>query len=328
MGRRCNCAGNCSCVFKEGRGVQLSGDGTVQSPVRIDAAAPTYLVGSATDSVQVELEGQGTINQPYRIQANEISLNREPTTYVFSTPGVYTWTKPSFGAQLRAYIVGAGAGGGGSSGAFGYDTDAALGPNTYYGLGGLAGDRQVYEALMADLPATVPLVVGAGGSGGLGEQAPLVPTPGSNGQASSFNGSQAAGGVALAVSAASVSPQSEKVGQGGHGGRRSQAGAYPPEGRNGMDGYPGQIGTGRGGIGALPGGPVAGGGGLSGPFLFRPAGGGGGGGLGSIVGSYMGGGNGGAGGPGSGGGGAGISGQSWGAVGGRGGDGIIVVLVQ
>lgn len=76
----------------------------------------------------------------------------------FTTSG--TWTKPTAGQQFGS-VIAFGAGSGASAGSVG-----AAGTSRAGGSGGGGGGRSVSIFLLADLPATVTVTVGAGGLGG------------------------------------------------------------------------------------------------------------------------------------------------------------------
>jgi hypothetical protein len=126
---------------------------------------------------------------------NATNAEYEPTTAggggggveveVFEVGGSATWTKPTGAVKVRAFIIGGG--GGGGSGAF-YSSDTGGGG----GQGGFIRDA-TYDA--ADLSATEPIVVGAGGAGGA-PRTSAGGNHGSDGSDSSFAGLVAAGGDA------------------------------------------------------------------------------------------------------------------------------------
>lgn len=101
---------------------------------------------------------------------------------VFSTAGAHTWTKP-FNAQLvRVYVLGSGGGGGGHGG--------VGATQTRFGgcaAGGGAGISRDFPG--SDLPATVTVTLGAGGTAG-------IHTDGGDGNQSTFGQYVFAGGGA------------------------------------------------------------------------------------------------------------------------------------
>lgn len=75
-------------------------------------------------------------------------LNALITQTIYNSPGSFTWTKPNRGTMARVQCWGAGAGGSISG---------------YSDSGGGGGGYSENWVMLASLPATVPVVVGAGG---------------------------------------------------------------------------------------------------------------------------------------------------------------------
>lgn len=272
---------------------------------------------------------------------------------IYNVPGSYTWQKPNYGNTVHFLIVGSGGGGGGGASVTSSGTPAG-------GGGGGSGAGYVdFTCLFTDVPSSLNVVVGAGGSGGAGG-----PSAGGSGSAGSNGNDTTVSGTGLFLQAG--------PGAGGGGGSSAGGGSGPggwtssdfPAGGGGTGGYnsPGSFGnygyprTQGGGGGGGAGGATAYDGALSHPGQDSPglgnasggvapsgAGGagltsgtlgpstGGGGGAGGD-GTSGGGGAGGVGGLGSGGGGGGAcyvnsSGTPGGGAGGDGGPGIAVIIV-
>lgn len=102
-------------------------------------------------------------------------------TQTYSTPGTYTWTKPTSFTPRSVYVLMWGGGGGGGGG-----YSAAAGTNRLGGGGGGGGafNYRIFPA--SDLPSTVTVTVGSGGLGGVGGNAAGLATTGSAGEVSSF----------------------------------------------------------------------------------------------------------------------------------------------
>jgi hypothetical protein len=108
---------------------------------------------------------------------------------VFSTPGTYTWTKPTGAVSVTAYIV-AGGGGGGSGG-----VDATGAAQRTGGGAGGGGCRMVFVGDADSVSATETVVVGSGGAGGAGVNSGAGNgNSGGTGTLSSFAGNAAYGG--------------------------------------------------------------------------------------------------------------------------------------
>lgn len=349
MGKRCGCAGNCTCLFQAGRGVRLSGAGTELKPVLVEIhEGQPFVQGAATDTVAVTVTGSGTPDDPYIVSMVRYAGTAEPLVFAFTTPGSYVFVKPSFGTLAKVSVLGAGGGGAGAISTYVADS---INLSTFgsVAMGGLAGQRLSIEYLLADLPAEVPVVVGVGGGGGPGGYIFTTPSPaaGGSGGASSFGSAVAPGGAGGQVI---KSPFTSPVLP-----LRQDADGPPPNsvaGDGGIGGVPGYLWTtvagGNGGaplgqpaLGGTGGGLAAGTHGVAGgnnAGRLAPWGTGGGGGRGMLVQApatplESGGGIGGAGGVGAGGGGGGVMyvpvGPSpAGPPGGAGGAGAVLVLIQ
>jgi hypothetical protein len=229
MGQRCGCAGTCGCVFKAGRGARLSGGGSKTDPLLVEIRnGGAFIRGSSTPTVQVVVTGTGTAADPYLVSMNRYAGVAVVPAFVFTTPGSYVFEKPSFGTMALVHL--AGGGGGGGAGTPGNPEVQR------YGIGGAGGTILDVEFLLADLPAEVPLVVGAGGGGGTGG------SDGGNGTTSYFNGMSAAfgaGGLSTLQGFTGPDPRpASTVGGGGAGGLRRMG--LPIAGIDGGSGYPGQ----------------------------------------------------------------------------------------
>jgi len=276
-------------------------------------------------------------------------------TSVYSTPGAFTYTVPEGSKKLDIIAIGAGSGGG--SGRRG-----AQGSMRGGGAGASAGDVSIASFDPEQLPASLTVNVGAGGTGGA--QKVSNNSDGRPGDQGGFSDVEIDGNVLLYAEA----------GNPGQGGRSSMVEGSPSAGEglyaggNGGDGMPGlggdsippaaapSGGAGGGGLSAdnsshdggdapLPtaysnpyafpaeGGGAPGGTGANGkttdadlPDVWAPGGGGAGGASGDAEGSIAGGdGGGGVSGGGGGGGGGSTNGASSGA-GGKGGDGLVVII--
>src|SRR3712207_844934 len=80
-----------------------------------------------------------------------------PNVQVFTSSG--TWTKPN--GATTVHVLAIGGGGGGGSG-----RKAQSGTVRCGGGGGAGGGLAVHQYRTSDLPATVPVTIGAGGTGG------------------------------------------------------------------------------------------------------------------------------------------------------------------
>jgi len=107
----------------------------------------------------------------------------DPTIQTFTANG--TWTKPANCKQVRVILIGGG--GGGGSGMFGTSGSQCGGG------GGSGGGYVVKDLLASDLPSTVSVTVGSGGSGGV-----AVTQDGYNGKDGSDGGTTSFGTYAKA----------------------------------------------------------------------------------------------------------------------------------
>lgn len=331
MGRRCGCAGTCTCAFVEGEGIAITGEGSKRRPViiEIDGAHPK-VIGGVSGSVLVTVTGAGSAVDPFRVRMDRLGdAQMQPIVTRFTTPGSYVWTKPAFGTLALVEMAG-----GGGGGAAGYPLEESASRAAQGGTGGQF-DLIPLEFLLADLPAQVPLTVGRGGQGGQGAPPSLPPGNGAPGTATSFNGLVRDGGAGGYVRAATwVEGRVGGVRSGGVGGS-------PMVETSGGGVAPSRTGT--------PGGPAYGwdyatrqSTGFESGLMLSPGGGGGAGGaawrrwhlIGSngwtVVTQYAG--NGYAGGPGGGGGGGGNGPNGDpgdpSPSGGRGGDGYVQIVIQ
>jgi hypothetical protein len=104
----------------------------------------------------------------------------------YTTAGAHNWSKPTNCVAVQVILIGAGGGGGGGA------------RNTVCGQprgGGCGSSISMHWFRASDLPASVPLVVGAGGAGGAGGAVTNSNgSPGTDGGLSSFNGEISAPG--------------------------------------------------------------------------------------------------------------------------------------
>lgn len=290
-------------------------------------ALPTHLAAQSTESVALRLSGSGTASDPYVIEGD--AYFEDPTLQLlsFDVPGVYEFTRPTFGTYLMVVVAGGGGGGAGAN----------IGDYQELGVagGGGAPGQEVYtQVQIADLPLTTTLVVGSGGAGGSRATDTTMATAGIPGTPSSWGTLAAAGGAGGAW--ANTTPL--LPGYGGHGAVTNHFTLQ----RVGMPGHPGVHGARLGGGAGGNYNQIAPGGGDPGLVPARRGGGGGGGGaswtrnnpandkpISSPAGS---------GGPGFHGGGGGGGGAGRATVtlttsptpgnGGKGGDGLVAVLIQ
>jgi len=159
-----------------------------------------------------------------------VDVVRPANVQTFTTPGVYTWTKPAGARRVTVRIQGPG--GGGASG-----SKAAAGLTRVGGGGGASGTFQEVVFAAGDLPATVTVDVGAGGAGG------VAPTA-----------DGASGNAGGATGAAKFSVYWSYGGGGGQGGIPSVTAVNGTGGAGGG----GSLGVNNGGSAATTGGGVGG----------------------------------------------------------------------
>jgi len=299
----------------------LTGGGALSNDLSLSLTTTGVTAGSYGSTTKIPAL---TIDEKGRITAaSEVTAaggSATPTDIqVFSTPGTFTWTKPTGAKAVRVELLGGGGGGGAG-------IKVASGTQCTGGSGG--GGAGIWESSFdaASLPSSVSVVVGAagtagttgsGGSGGstnftgygraAGGGAGVVATTSAtiNGGAGGAYGGNAGGGSTLGGNGGSAS-QTGRGGGGGGGGAGLTSGG---SGNNGGVGAYGAAGLFPGGIAGTGGGTTGNGtnggaGSSSGaPSLLSSSAGGGGGGTGFAGGTA---GNGGAaGGFGNGGGGGG-----------------------
>lgn len=147
----CSCSSSkCACAVVSGSGIKIKGNGTDRNPY-IPEAAFVPLIGSAKPDgpASVHVSGSGTPGDPWVVSIDTTGTSATQT--VFTTGD--TWMKQ--GGTLAHVIVIGGGGGGGHS----------AGNNFYGGGGGYGGNLSSSLFLIADLPDSVEIGVGAGGQG-------------------------------------------------------------------------------------------------------------------------------------------------------------------
>jgi len=119
----------------------------------------------------------GYASVPNTATAGQVGVDVQIDVQSFSTPGTFTWTRPTWATNNSLVLVlVTGAGGGGGSGRRG-----ATGTVRGAGGGGQGGFRSRSEFIAGDIPGTVTVTVGAGGAQAL---APTTDdTDGANGNA-------------------------------------------------------------------------------------------------------------------------------------------------
>lgn len=134
------------------------------------------LVQEATDAQVTAGTATGSTGAKLFVTPAKLATRLPQATdvQVFSTPGSFTWTKPTGARLVEVFTIG---GGGGASGGY-----------SIIGSGGGGGALSTLVANASLFPATATVVVGAGGAGGYNSN------PGIAGGASSFNGVCVAGG--------------------------------------------------------------------------------------------------------------------------------------
>jgi hypothetical protein len=158
MSRRCGCAGqDCSCTVVGGTGISVTGTGSASNPFRIDSTQSLTFTVADTGSVDLFLSGSGTIDDPTVLTAT--ATLTIPTVHVDTFSASGTWTRP-VGKSIARVTVIAGGGGGGSG-----CRDAA-GTVRCGGMGGGGGGASTADFQVSDLPASVSVTIGAGGTGG------------------------------------------------------------------------------------------------------------------------------------------------------------------
>jgi hypothetical protein len=276
---------------------------------------------------QVALPTHAAPNAPYP--------NTTWDVQTYTTPGAFTWAKPT-GAVYAEITVQAGGGGGGGGGA---------GTGYTGGQGGAGGAREEVTATATVLAATVAVTVGAGGPAGPGlVNSQFSGSDGTAGGNSSFGALIAAGGTAGRGGSTSV-PSTPPGGAGTYSGGAGGTVAISGPGAAGGRSLGGAAGGGGGGSAANPGGAGGLGAGVitgapnggaanapgtsatapTAPGIFSGAGGGGGGGSTAVTGASPGGAGVYGGGGGGGGGTTNTSTTCTTGAGGKGGDGLVVV---
>lgn len=185
--------------------------GTVPTP----PAGTGYVYAKTDHSIGVKLD-TGAEGQVYP------STSLPPVAQEFRANG--TWTKPVGARFVEVLVVGGGGGGQGGG--------ASVSTSSIFTSGGAGGDgglvsRGFFRA--EDLPATVPITIGAGGTGGAGE---------------SLDGTvAAANGVGGGTSYFGASTAPILVALGGGSGRlnKTQYSATLPSGQKGNCGFGGQV---------------------------------------------------------------------------------------
>jgi hypothetical protein len=140
-----------------------------------------------------------------------------PDSQIFTSPGTWTWTKPSGVTTTSRTVVEVwgGGGGGGGGGTPSY--------TNYAGGGGGGGAYSRREFKTSDLSGTITVTVGAGGSGGNSGTSYNGQTGGNSSFGTLLNGYAGAGGTSLGIYASS-NPHTLSGWGGGGGGTTGAAG--------------------------------------------------------------------------------------------------------
>lgn len=158
----CGCADqNCSCNFAAGSGLTLDGNGTRSNPFVFEATGggSGTLNTADTSSLVWTKTGAGTPDDPVILSANVAVSVPVPSTQLFVNNG--TWNKP--GGVTRVRVIVQGGGGGGAGG------PKQSSPTDFrFAQGGGGGFYTVREFAAADVPASVAITVGNGGTAGTG----------------------------------------------------------------------------------------------------------------------------------------------------------------
>lgn len=187
---RCGCATpNCLCTVTGGYGITITGTGSAENPYQVNAAEGLLsLRVASTDTVRLTLTGTGTSASPYTITADRLGAAYSAQAKVEVFDSSATWTKPTGKQFVLVQVLGGG--GGGASGlvnATGTLTSAG-------GGGGAGGGYSEVTYLSSELPTTVAVTIGAGGTGGVVLAGNSVGAVGANGSNSSFGSLLVAGG--------------------------------------------------------------------------------------------------------------------------------------
>lgn len=143
----CNCKNSrCTCLLTSGFGIDVSGNGSQRNPYVVNAV-PWELIGSVGENAEVVVTGSGEVGDPWVVSVD--ADGQTVTRTVFLNNGV--WVNPGAGAMAHVICVG---GGGGGNGNVNFQSPS----------GGGGGAVSTCWFVLADLPATVPVQVGAGGS--------------------------------------------------------------------------------------------------------------------------------------------------------------------
>lgn len=187
---RCGCATpDCGCTLTAGDGIVVTGQGSAENPFVVSAnEGLTKMRAESTTTIQLTMTGIGTSANPYVLTAVRTGSAFAGNTVVQVFDASDTWTKPAGKNFVQVTMVGGG--GGGASGA------VAPAGSTYSvaGGGGAGGGYTQATFLASELAATLSVVVGAGGAGGVATSGAGTGVKGQNGGDSIFGTYRAGGG--------------------------------------------------------------------------------------------------------------------------------------
>lgn len=202
----------------------LRGDASFAAIPAVSTSAPG-LVPTAPNVATQFFNGTGAFSVLPAGAAGVAGVAPLTDIQVFSTPGAFTWTKPTVGTPTAVEITCIGGGGGGGGGGYAAAATAVGG-----GGGGGGGSYTTIKVNASLLGATVPGNVGAGGTGGTAVS--TSGTAGNGGQAyaaathDSWFGSATPGGANICYAAGGSpgggGPVSTAGGAAGSGGAKAQ----------------------------------------------------------------------------------------------------------
>lgn len=187
---RCGCATpDCGCTLTAGEGVVITGQGSAENPYIVSTnEGLTKIRAQSTSTIQLIMTGAGTSTNPYVLSAVRIGSSVTANTKVDVIDATSTWTKPSGKNFIKVAMVGGG--GGGASG-------AVAPAGTAYSVGGGGGAGGGYSEflfLASEIGATINVVVGQGGAGGVAASGAGIGVKGQNGTDTTFGSFRAGGG--------------------------------------------------------------------------------------------------------------------------------------